>query len=102
MLLNRPFWSEIWVLPVTPLGALFCFDLSQKVARLINKDVDLVDLRNASTVFSFQILSTGKRVYCSFEKKCEAYESLIYSDYVRLNDERKHIIQDIIQTGKQK
>lgn len=65
------------------------WEVSQKIAVEINRDVDLVDLRAASTVFQNQILSTGVRIYCKDEKQCDLFEHTCLSMYLRFNEERK-------------
>ena len=71
------------------------WNISQKIASFINIDVDLIDLLNASTVFAFQIITKSKIIYCLDEKKKKSFENKIYSMYLRLNDTRKGIIENI-------
>ncbi len=71
------------------------WNISQKIASLINIDIDLIDLLNASTVFAFQIITKSKIIYCLDEKKKKSFENKIYSMYLRLNDTRKGIIENI-------
>ncbi len=68
--------------------------LAQSIASDINLNVEIVDLQRASTVFRYQVITTGKRVYCCDEPKCDALENVYASMYLRLNEERKGIIQD--------
>lgn len=56
---------------------------------LAGKDVDLVDLTVASSVMRVQVIAHGERLYCSDEAVCEAFEDLVYSEYVRLQEERR-------------
>ena len=39
--------------------------ISQRLADLIKKEVDLIDLNKASTVFKAQIVGKGKIIYCN-------------------------------------
>ena len=73
--------------------------LSVELAGLAACDVDLVDLSNASTVMRLQIVANGQRLYCSDEKSCTIFEDFVFSDYVRLNEERAAIIEDIELRG---
>lgn len=43
------------------------FMLAQQLADIIKIEVDLVDLKKASTVFATQIFSTGEVIYCQNE-----------------------------------
>jgi uncharacterized protein len=90
---------DIAVLSSVSLAARDRWDLSQKLALLLKRDVDLVDFKKASTVFQFQVVSTGERIFCDDPQWCEPVEDLIYSDYARLNEERKDILRDIKDRG---
>lgn len=69
------------------------------IAAVLNRDVDLLDLRKSSTVMKMQIVFHGKRIYCSDFTGCEQFEDFVFSSYARLNEERKGIISDIQQRG---
>ena len=43
------------------------FMLAQEIAEIYNREVDLIDLKKASTVFKAQIVGTGDVIYCSDE-----------------------------------
>lgn len=73
--------------------------VSQELASRVSRDVDIVDLREASTVMRMQVVSTGERLFCMSEKRCEAFEDFVFSDYARLNEERAAILQDIRRRG---
>ncbi len=90
---------DLAILPSCPLDTVRVWELAQVVAQALSKDVDLVDLLSASTVMRAQIISTGKRLYCSNRAECESFEDYTYSAYARLNEERKGILQDIKQRG---
>lgn len=70
------------------------WNLAQEIAKTINRDVDLVNLRQISTVFSFQILTTGTLVYCSNELMFANFDNLVTSVYLRFQEERKDILDD--------
>lgn len=91
---------DIAVLTPTRLDNVFRFNLSQEIARKISRDVDLIDLQQASTVLRFQIVSTGKRIYCRDKNFCALFETLVYSMYIRFNDERKEIVDQIRNRGQ--
>ncbi|KMJ59906.1 DNA polymerase subunit beta [Bacillus sp. LL01] len=76
------------------------FMLAQQLATLLNKDVDLIDLSKASTVFQMQIISKGKVIYCSDKKKQALFEMLTYKKYVVLNEERKRILDRVTESGR--
>jgi len=76
------------------------WQVQQELAILLDKDVDLIDLWQASEVLRWQVISTGQRIYCQKKKTCEAYENTVFSAYLRLNDERKDILEEIQKRGQ--
>jgi len=70
------------------------WELSSEIARLLKRDVDLIDLRGANTIFRYEIISTAKRVYGG-GYEVESFETLVYSFYLRFKQERKPI-EDVI------
>jgi len=71
------------------------WELAQRLAVSAGNDVDLIDLRAASTVMRMQVVSGGKRLFCSDTVACERFEDLVYSEFVLLNEERAGILDDI-------
>ena len=75
------------------------FLLSQKLADILKKEVDLIDLSKTSTVFKIQIIKTGKLIYNS-DNKCKMYfEMRTMKDYTILNEERQEVINKIKSSG---
>ena len=74
---------------------LFAQDLASKLKR----DVDLIDLNQASTVFQAQIVSTGKVIYCTDEQKRSQFELKTLKMYAKLNEERSPILKNIEESG---
>jgi uncharacterized protein len=66
----------------------------------LGKDVDLVHLNTATTVFQFEITTTAKQLYVSDAEVVLKYEALVLSMYQRLQEERKDILDEIISSGK--
>lgn len=66
---------------------------------LAGRDVDLVDLRAASTVLRARVIAEGERLFCAAESLCAEFEDVAFSAYARLNEERRAILQDIQQRG---
>lgn len=91
---------DIAVLAEKKIKAQELWDIAQKIARLLHRNVDLVDLSQSSTVFAFQITHEGKRIFCSKPFDCDLYETHVFSDYVRLNEERREILDDIKKRGR--
>jgi predicted nucleotidyltransferase len=70
------------------------FLTAQKLASKLNIDVDLVDLKKASTVFQVQIIQ-GRLLYSKNKQQKQEFEMLTLKKYARLNEERKEIIEKI-------
>lgn len=75
------------------------FMLAQELAANLNRDVDLIDLSQASTVFKAQIVQTGKIIYCIDEQKKDLFELKTLKMYAKLNEERSEIIKKIDESG---
>jgi uncharacterized protein len=79
------------------------WDLSTEIASAINCDVDLLDMRAASTVMQYQILSTGIRVWqsevTSVALDVGLYECAMLSEMTTLNEARAGLIADIQKSG---
>lgn len=71
------------------------FILSQKLADVLKREVDLVDLKKASTVFKIQIIKTGKLIYNSDNLRKMYFQMRAMRDYALLNEERMEIINKI-------
>ena len=90
---------DLAVLAHTPIPNLRRFELAQNLAIQLHRDVDLVDLRTASTVMRIQVLSTGTCIMSLDEPTRREFEMYAYSDYARLNEERREIVKGIAKRG---
>ena len=90
---------DLAVLARNPVPALRCFELAQELAAQLHRDVDLVDLRSASTVMRMQVISTGECLDSPDESARQEFEMYVYSDYARLNEERREILKGITTRG---
>ena len=91
---------DLAVLVASPLTELARWELAQELAVFCGKDVDLIDLRSASTVMRSQILHSSRKLYEQADAApVGAFEDFIVSDYARLNEERAGILADIAARG---
>jgi uncharacterized protein len=90
---------DLAVLAGHPISALRRFELAQELAARLHRDVDLVDLRTASTVMRMQVISTGECLAAPNEAARREFEMYTYSDYARLNEERRDILRRISASG---
>lgn len=90
---------DLALLAQHPIPNLRRFELAQELATQLHRDVDLVDLRTASAVMKMQVLSTGACLDSQDESARREFEMYAYSDYARLNEERREIVKGITKRG---
>lgn len=90
---------DLAILSREPVSNLRRFELAQELATQLHRDVDLVDLRTASAVMKMQVLSTGACLVSQDESARREFEMYAYSDYARLNEERREIVKGITKRG---
>lgn len=90
---------DLAILSREPMPNLRRFELAQELATQLHCDVDLVDLRTASAVMKMQVLSTGACLDSQDESARREFEMYAYSDYARLNEERREIVKGITKRG---
>jgi uncharacterized protein len=90
---------DIALLPSTKLDEVARWHLQEKLASLLGRNVDLVDLRSASTVMQKEIIASGQVVYQADEAERQGYEARVLSSYARLQEERREILNDVIKRG---
>ena len=78
------------------LSSVERWELSNKLASLFSLDVDLIELSQTNTIFRYQILSTAERIYGE-GYNVESFETLAYSFYLRFQEERKPIVDAIME-----
>jgi len=89
---------DLAILLPRPLSAAQRWALAGELAERLNREVDLVDLRQASTVFQQQVLSEGRRLWaCGSE--ADEFELMVQSEYWDLAIQRRGLIDDIKQRG---
>lgn len=75
------------------------FIVSQELADILTIEVDLIDLKEASTVFAAQIFSTGTVIYSKDDNLRMELHMRTYKMYAKLNEERQPILDSINETG---
>ena len=81
-------------------GALEVFTAAQRLAEILNRDVDLVDLAAASTVMRKEVVRTGKILHESDHRARQEFEMYTFSDYARLNTERRTVLEALGYAAK--
>ena len=90
---------DLAVLSHNSIANLHRFELAQELATRLHRDVDLIDLRAASTVMRMQVLSTGTCLATFDDLARRTFEMYTYADYARLNEERRDILKGIAARG---
>lgn len=75
------------------LGDYEVFMLAQQLADLVGREVDLIDLDQASTVFKVEILGAGQIIYDNDSARRMRFQMRTLKDYSLLNEERRPIIE---------
>ena len=82
------------------IGTLLMSPLRFSLEPLLNRPVDLINLRLVSTVFQKEVVCSERRIYCVDDYAADEFEMLTISYYQQLNQERKEILDEFWQSGK--
>lgn len=74
------------------------FDLAGQLTDISCCPVDLLDLRAASTVMQYQVITTGQRWWAA-DQQAELYELFILNEKLKLDAARAGLLRDIQQRG---
>lgn len=75
------------------------FLLSNELALIGERDVDLVDIKEIDTVFTMQIFAHGIPIYIQDDNEFIRQRMRAYSMYATLNEQRAVILNDIKARG---
>src|SRR5690606_1453075 len=75
------------------------FLLSNELALIGEREVDLVDIKSIDTVFTMQIFAHGIPIYIEDENEFIRQRMRAFSMYATLNEQRARIINDIKARG---
>ncbi|MFH1860710.1 MAG: nucleotidyltransferase domain-containing protein [bacterium] len=82
------------------VGSFAMSKLHVTLEQLLGKDVDLINLRQVSTVFQKEITLPNRRFFCADNYAADEFEMLVLSFYQKLNEERRQILDEFWQTGR--
>ena len=89
---------DLAVLVAGYANPLALWSLSGDLADLAGCPVDLLDLRAASTVMQYQVITTGQRWWAR-DAQAALYEAVILSEKTALDTARAGLLDDIHKTG---
>jgi predicted nucleotidyltransferase len=72
------------------------FALSDRLGR----EVDLVNIRQVSTVFQNEIINSGRLISRGDPEAIGEFEMLVLSAYQKLNEERKEILEEFFKSKR--
>jgi predicted nucleotidyltransferase len=90
---------DLALLAPEALSPASLLNLKEDLAALLHRETDVIDLRVAPTVLRMQVLSTGQCLFSGDDRARELFEAMVYSSYVRLNEERRAILDDVRVRG---
>lgn len=79
--------------------AIQLWEIGSQLADITGCPIDLLDLRHASTVMQYQIITTGQR-WWQKDAQAALYEAAILSDKTELDRARAPLLNEIYQRGK--
>lgn len=71
-----------------------------ELEQLLKRDVDLINLRRASTVLQKEVIMAEQRLWCADVYAADEFEMLTLSYYQKLNQERAEIIAEGLRSGR--
>jgi len=75
------------------------WELAGSLEDRVNCPVDLLDLRAASTVMQYQIVTLGQRWWAYDDLQASLYEIMILREKTELDEARSQILKDIEKRG---
>ena len=86
---------DLAVLLTEPADPLTVWENAQLLASQLQQDVDLIDLRSATTVLQKEVISSGIWLHKADAFACDLFEVHVISLYQQLQYDRQGILDDI-------
>lgn len=90
---------DVAILARTRLPQASRFDLQERLAARLGRDVDLVDLAAATPVMAIQVVAHGTLLLDGDPAARGHFEDRTFSAYARLNEERRAILERVRSEG---
>ncbi len=91
---------DLAVLAGHPISAEARWKLTGELSSLLHREVDLADLREASVVMRIQVLGNSRLLFDANPTLRQEFEAIALGQYVRLNEARRGILDDIRARGR--
>ncbi|GKS03374.1 nucleotidyltransferase domain-containing protein [Pseudomonas syringae pv. theae] len=89
---------DLAVLVQGTLDPVALWRLAGEIADIVHLPVDLIDLRTASTVMQYQIITTGRRLWFK-DESAGVFEAFVLSEKTSLDCARAGLLEDIQKNG---
>ena len=90
---------DIAFLTETETDSYQVYQIAQELSSLVGREVDLVNLKEASTVFRVQIVGKGEVIFAENKNLKDEFKMRTLKDYALLNEERAPILDRIKKEG---
>jgi len=91
---------DVAVLLDGELPPLRRWEIQERLAAELNRDVDLVDLARASTVMRAQVVTTGTPILDADPARRRRIEGESLAAYARLNEDRREVLERVAAEGR--
>lgn len=68
--------------------------IQEELASILDNDVDLIDLKNATVILQTEVIEKGKLLFSSDSYQTDYFEMTTYSMFADLNESRMDILND--------
>lgn len=82
------------------IGSLAMSDLRFALESVLHKEVDLINLRQVSTVLQKEVVTADRCIYEGDKYAAEEFDMLTLSLYQKLNEERAGILASALADGR--
>ena len=76
------------------------WQLAEKIATMIGRDVHLVDLLEAPSTLIVQIIDSSNRIYCNDTYYCDFFETVALTEYLLLQERLAPLHNEIKKRGR--
>lgn len=90
---------DVAIKPTDKIQEQELINTKNEIEKIIGIDVHLINLDEINDDFRYEILLTGKTLYCKNEYELEMYKLKKYSDYLLFSEDRKVIVDKVKQGG---
>ena len=85
---------DIAFLSFQKISAVEKWKIQEELASILKRDVDLIDLKDATTILRSEVIEKGKLIYSGDAYHVDYFEMTTYSMYADLNESRIDILTD--------